>query len=88
MSESIATISGKNQITLPAEVRRALGVGPSDKLAFVLAGDTVTVKPVKTTVASLFGSVPALRQTSADFEEEIDEAMQDEADRIVRALIS
>jgi AbrB family looped-hinge helix DNA binding protein len=82
MHEIVATISSKNQITLPADVRRRLGVGAADKIAFVLEADGVRITPARVTLADLYGSVPALPGESADLEREIDEAMAAEADRI------
>jgi antitoxin PrlF len=41
MVELLATVTDKGQVTVPAEVRRRLGIRPRDKLAFVLDGDTV-----------------------------------------------
>lgn len=35
MKEIPSTISGKGQVTVPAEVRRLLGVGTKEKVAFV-----------------------------------------------------
>jgi AbrB family looped-hinge helix DNA binding protein len=39
------TISSKNQISVPAEVRRRLGVGPGDKLLFTVYDDCVYLMP-------------------------------------------
>lgn len=82
MTEIIATVSSKYQITLPADVRRRLGVGAADKIAFVLDEEGVRIEPVKLTLSDLYGSVPALPGETADLEKEIDEAMT-AADRIV-----
>ena len=86
MNEIVATISSKNQITLPADVRRQLGVGARDKIAFVLEDEGIRLKPAKITLSGLYGSVPALPGESGDLEREIDEAMAAEADRIVDRL--
>jgi antitoxin PrlF len=86
MMEIVATISSKNQITLPLDVRKRLGVGASDKIAFVLEEEGIRIKPAKITLADLYGSVPALPGESADLEREIDEAMSAEADRIAGRL--
>lgn len=83
MKEIVSNVTRKGQVTIPAEVRRRLGVGTPDKVAFVLEDDAVRLRPATVTVASLFGSVPALPNESPDLEREIDEAMQIEADRIV-----
>jgi AbrB family looped-hinge helix DNA binding protein len=36
LREIVSTITSKGQVTIPAEVRRHLGVGDRDKIAFVL----------------------------------------------------
>lgn len=43
----LATISSNGQITVPADVRKALGLAPGDKVAFVRneLGDITVVKP-------------------------------------------
>ena len=65
-----------------AAIRKKLGVGPADKVAFNVDGDVITIRPVRTTLEIMFGAVPSLSGVTLDFELEIEEAMQDEADRI------
>jgi AbrB family looped-hinge helix DNA binding protein len=44
-----ARITSKGQITVPREIRRALGVGPGDKLLFEKdGGGGIHVRPVRT----------------------------------------
>ena len=43
-----ARITSKGQITVPHEIRRALGVRPGDKLLFERDGGGVRVRPVRT----------------------------------------
>jgi AbrB family looped-hinge helix DNA binding protein len=38
-----ATLSSKNQVVIPREARKALGVKPGDKLMFVVLGDRVVI---------------------------------------------
>lgn len=53
-----ATITSKGQITLPVEIRRALGVGPGDRVSFRTAADgRVMVEPETLDLRSLKGSV-------------------------------
>lgn len=53
-----ATMTSKGQITVPKDVRTALGVGPGDRLAFRIAADgTVTVEAETVDLRSLRGSV-------------------------------
>ena len=46
--KKVARITSKGQITVPQEIRRALGVGPGDKLLFERDGGSVRVRPVRT----------------------------------------
>lgn len=43
-----ARITSKGQITVPREIRRALGVGPGDRLLFEKGARGVSVRPVRT----------------------------------------
>lgn len=86
MKEIVSPVTRKGQVTIPLEVRRRLGVGAPDRVAFVVEEDGVRLKPATTTLASLYGSVPALPNESTDLEREIDAAMAEEAARIVDRL--
>ncbi len=88
MIEITAKISSKNQITLPAEVRRRLGVGASDTIAFVFTErGTVEVQTPRFDLESIFGSVPALPGQSLDFEREIEEATEEEMQRVMQRMM-
>jgi len=53
-----STITSKGQITLPVEVRRALGLRPGDRVSFRTARDgSVVVEPETVDLMSLKGSV-------------------------------
>lgn len=41
MKELLASVTSKGQVTIPAEVRRLLGVEPHDKVAFIVEEDQV-----------------------------------------------
>ena len=85
MKEFVSTITGKGQVTIPAEIRRSLGVAPSDKVAFVIdETGKVELRPTRYSVASLRGIVPALpgRET-IDFEDIIAEAREEQVKRIL-----
>ena len=84
MTRIIATVDRMHRIALPAEIRLRLGIGPGDKVGFVLDETGVRIEPVRRTLANLYGAVTALPGETADLEKEIDEAMSAGADRIAR----
>jgi len=53
MSTSILTKRG--QTTIPREVRRALGLAPSDRISYRIEGDHVTMTAAEHAVDELFG---------------------------------
>jgi antitoxin PrlF len=62
MKSVLATVTSKGQVTLPAEVRKHLGVGQGSRVAFVL-DDTGQVRievPQYPTVVSLRGAAGSL----------------------------
>lgn len=55
---SAATLTSKGQLTLPKEVRQALGVGPGDRVDFVRMEDgNFAVLPATHSVKSLKGII-------------------------------
>ena len=49
-----STITSKGQTTLPKAVRDALGVGPGDRVRYVILDDEVRITPTRP-LARLFG---------------------------------
>ena len=49
-----STITSKGQTTLPKPVREALGVGPGDRVRYIILGDEVRIIPMRP-IARLFG---------------------------------
>lgn len=87
MKSSISTISSKGQITIPAEVRRHLGVGASDKISVVITDEgRVELRPVRYTLEDVIGSVSPLPNESLDLDQEIEGAMEEQAIRRARRL--
>lgn len=57
---ALSNISPKGQITVPAEMRRALGLEPGGKVRFVLKGRQVVIEAYKEPpISSLFGLAKA-----------------------------
>jgi bifunctional DNA-binding transcriptional regulator/antitoxin component of YhaV-PrlF toxin-antitoxin module len=81
-----ASVTSKGQLTLPAEVRRNLGVNVPGTVDFDIAEDgtvTLLVRHIPT-FQELYGSIPALPNESADLEREIELAMEEEAIRYMQ----
>lgn len=62
MKEIVATINQSSQVTIPAEVRRVLGLGPKGKVAFTIEDDQVSLASAPFTLESAYGSVKPIRQ--------------------------
>ncbi len=63
MKEIISSINSKGQVTIPAEVRKYLGIATNDKIAFVI-DDQGAVRlrvPRYPTIASLKGAAGRLK---------------------------
>ena len=81
-----ATITSKGQVTIPAVVRRALGVGPSDKIVFeVEDSGEVRLVPMRFTVESSYGAIPAIGRED-DLKAASREAREARADDVTRDL--
>ena len=76
-----STITQRGQVTLPAAIRRRLGVGPRDRVLFELQGDTVVVR-AEPTLDDVFGAVPPLNPPRTL--EEIDRIIEEEVVENVR----
>ena len=71
---STATIKNEGQITIPKEVRKALGLNAGHRVAFLIREDgVVEMRPDTVDLMSLYGSVkPSVKGvTLADMEEAI-----------------
>src|ERR671918_312074 len=64
MNEQLTVVTRKGQVTIPADIRRALGIKEGDKVAFVLENDQVKLtrkgSVVQQTAGALKSTVPAL----------------------------
>lgn len=57
MKEIVTTITQRSQVTIPAEVRRVLGVKPRDKVAFTIEDGGVRLASAPFSLESAYGSV-------------------------------
>lgn len=88
MRQFVSSVTRKGQVTIPTAVREHLGVGVPDKITFVLKDDgDVALRAATLTVRDLKGIIPAIPgRTTSDFEDQIEEAMEEEAARIVAEM--
>ena len=84
----LATLTSKGQVTLPKEIRDALKLDAGAKLDFSLQADgSVNVRPLKSSVASLFGILkrPGGKASSIQAQKEsVGRALTEKHDRILR----
>jgi antitoxin PrlF len=81
MNERLTVVTRKGQVTIPAEIRRALGIKEGDKVAFVFEDDQVKLtlpgSVVEQTAGALKSDMPAL--TSQEEHEAAAQAIAEEA---------
>ena len=83
MEEFVSSVSPKGQITLPAEVRRQLGVKPKDKVTVTLEDGRVTVTPLGSGIEASYQAIPALKRPITD-REMTDIAWEDHVEGVAR----
>lgn len=77
MQARIASVSAKGQVTIPAEIRKVLGIATPGRVEFVLRDDgVVELRAPAFTLDDVFGSVPPLPGESPDLVREIREAVE------------
>lgn len=81
MLQHISSITTKGQVTIPVDIRRLLGVGPHDKVAFVVEEGQVRLMPATSVTARTAGmlrsEVPM--RSPQEERESFEEAMAEEA---------
>jgi AbrB family looped-hinge helix DNA binding protein len=85
MKEILSTMTSKGQLTVPAEVRRTLGLKKGDKVAFVLKdeGEVALRVPDYPDIASLQGAGGSLSRPMSW--EEMKATVSDERAEVYRA---
>lgn len=88
MPEYVATITSKGQLTLPAAVRRQLGIDVGDRVAIVIEDqEEARLRRVEHDIRSVRGLIVSpTGLESQDFDELIEEAMADHADQMQSRL--
>ena len=86
MRQITMTTTQRNQVTIPAEVRRLLGIKPRDKVCFTIEdGGTVRVAAAAFSLESVYGSVTS-REGRQDFDELTRIAKEGKVARTLREL--
>ena len=85
MKEITTTITQRGQVTIPAEVRRVLGVKPREKVAFTIEDGEVRLSAASFSLESAFGSVKPTKRPE-DFEAVARKAKDAKAGDTVREL--
>lgn len=80
MKEITATITSKGQVTVPVEVRRALGLQHGDEVVFQWEGRDVRLIMAASRLAAGYRSIPAL--TSPITCNEIEALLEEERARL------
>jgi antitoxin PrlF len=73
-----SALTSKGQVTIPAEVRRRLGLHPGDRVAFVVDGDEVRLVRRESRVEAAFGLCKPGGSLSL---EQMDQAIRERAGR-------
>jgi antitoxin PrlF len=87
MKEYLSSVSTKGQITLPAEIRKRLGIKPRDKVALTIEAEALIVKPAQSALRAGFMSIPALK-TSMSVEDMTEIAAEEAAEEFAREASS
>lgn len=85
MKEITTTITQRGQVTIPAEVRRVLGLKPRDKVAFTIEGNEVRLAAASFTLESAYGSVKPSKRPE-DFGEISQTAKEAKAEKTIDKL--
>ena len=85
MRQIWASVTERGQVTIPAEVRKHLGIGKREKVIFAIEDGTVVLKKPRFTVESAAGSVPPLKPPK-DWKQVEREVKEEVAERYLRKM--
>ena len=85
MHEIWASVTERGQVTIPAEVRKALGIKKREKVVFVMEDGVVVLRKPAFTLETAYGSIKPLRQPE-DWEARIREAKEERADLLLEKM--
>lgn len=67
-TELVSTLTTKGQVTIPAPIRKMLGLKPKAKVAFLQKKDGVHIAVPRYTLDTIKGAVPALSRQCSEKE--------------------
>jgi antitoxin PrlF len=85
MHQPLTVVTRKGQITIPADIRRKLGIKVGDKIALTVEEDRMSLTPATFTLESAYGSVEPT-QRPEDFAEITCQAKEEKVARVMRQL--
>lgn len=74
----VSTVTRKGQVTIPARIRRQLGIEEGDRVAFIEEGDRIVVRAADNDVEAAFGLLKATKSVGLGA---MDEAIRRRGDR-------
>ena len=80
-----STLTSKGQITIPKEVRDALGIQAGDRVAFVVRDDVVELRPETVDLRNLYGVLKRRGQRRPISVQQMD---RDVADAVAESMAS
>ena len=81
----MASVTDRGQVTIPAEVRKLLGIKARDKVNFVIEDGRIALQRPKFTIETAYASIKPLR-TPEDWDERIREAKAERADETLEKM--
>ena len=85
LKEHIRRITSKGQVTVPADVRKKLGIKPGETIVFRIREDRVELDRAPMSLEEAFGSVPPLNRPE-DFEALSRAAWEEHAGKVVEEM--
>ena len=85
LKEHIRRITSKGQVTVPAEVRKKLGIRPGETIIFRISDDRVELDRAPMSLEEAFGSVPPLNRPE-DFAVLARAAWEEHAEKVVAEM--
>jgi antitoxin PrlF len=85
MKAIVTRVTQRGQVTIPAEVRRLLGLYPHSKVTFEIDGEQVRLTSAPFTIEQTYGSVKPLSRPE-DFDAISRAAKEEHVERVLRKM--